>query len=244
MKVISWLRKIIGFQNLSTQIQENSKILNELNWANIFNNTICNSYWLTDRSFSPGRFAIGYPLLYVLFRVLDEVKPIKVLEFGLGQSTKMLYQYATHFKETEVTTLENDVDWINFFLREKNFPSNSIIMKVDNQKIIYNECETLSISNLNLVTQNNKYALILVDAPFGSKRYSRSQILSLIPNNIDIDNFIIIMDDYNREGEKETSLELEKVFIKNNIKYRKGVYAGIKETALYCSNDLKFLTTL
>ena len=38
---------------------------------------------LINLSFSPGRGAIGYPVMYVLYRVLNEFKPTSILELGI-----------------------------------------------------------------------------------------------------------------------------------------------------------------
>ena len=66
----------------------------EVLWGEIFRDTIVNSIWLKDKSFSPGRWAAGYPFLYALYRVLDEARPKRILELGLGQTTRMIGQYA------------------------------------------------------------------------------------------------------------------------------------------------------
>jgi hypothetical protein len=232
MKYFEWLNDLLGLTRLRNQVLENNKILNELNWANIFNNTVNGSQWLVNKNFSPGRFAIGYPLLYVLFRILDEIKPKRILEFGLGESSKLFHQYAVYFSDAQVTTLEHDLDWANYYLDTKPLPDNSAIKIVEKKEIVYNGYETLGIKNLEQIIQKSIYDLILVDAPFGSRRFSRSQVLSLIPINIDVNHFIIIIDDYNREGEKETCAELEKIFVKYNIEFIKGVYSGTKESIL------------
>lgn len=41
------------------------KIVNKLYRATVFNSTIRQSDWLLKQSFSPGRSAAGYPLLYI-----------------------------------------------------------------------------------------------------------------------------------------------------------------------------------
>lgn len=51
-------------ENLEQSIQEVKGINKEILWGEIFNNTVSNSDWLTDRSFSPGRWAVGYQYLY------------------------------------------------------------------------------------------------------------------------------------------------------------------------------------
>ena len=244
MKIVIWIRKILGTFNLYQSIEENNRLLHELNWANIFYSTISNSKWLKDRSFSPGRWAVGYPFLYVLYRLLDEVKPKNILEFGLGQSSRMLNQYTNYCNDVDLTTLEHDESWIALYKKKYELSPNSKILLVENIKINFNGFETLSIKNLQNVVQNKKFDLILLDAPFGSERYSRSQILSLIPNNVDKNHFCIIIDDYHRNGEKETCQELEYLFLKFDIKFNRSVYKGDKDFMLYCSNDLNFLLTL
>ncbi len=174
--IIRLIRRIFGILNLSEQINENNKMLREINWAQIFNSTINNSVWLNDKSFSPGQFSIGYPMFYVLYRILDEVKPTKILEFGLGQSTKLFHQYVRHHKTADLITLEHDSEWMAFYMTNKALPENAVIKTVKNVTINYRNHKTLSIGDLNEIVGDKIFDLILVDAPFGSVRYSRSQV--------------------------------------------------------------------
>jgi len=219
-------------------------MLKELNYADVFNSTIYKSDWLTDKTFSPTSYAIGYPLLYVLYRILDEQHPMNILEFGLGQSTKLFHQYSAFYMEAHITTLEHDPKWIEFFSNKKPVPANAEISVVESEIIRYKGFKTRSIKDLEQHVSDKKFDLILVDAPTVFKRYSRSQILKLVPRNIDPCHFIIIIDDSQRRGERDTCRELEKSFKDQNIEFCKNEYCGIKSSALYCSADYKFLTTL
>lgn len=71
--------------------------LEEIRWGQIYNSTIAGSEWLKDQSVSPGRWAVGYNYLYILYRILNDVKPTNILELGLGQSTKLMAQYAAFY---------------------------------------------------------------------------------------------------------------------------------------------------
>lgn len=244
MILLERIRKIFKIQQILQELKENRKLLNEIRWANVFNNTIDGSEWLQDKSFSPGTSAIGYPMFYVLYRILDDIKPRNILEFGLGESSSLLFRYASHYNEINVTTLEHDLEWVEFYKINKNLPHNAKILIVENIKIKYKGFETLSIKDLGGLLYSNKFDLILVDAPFGSPRYSRSQMLSLVPNNINENHFCILIDDFDRVGEKDTCAELEGLFKQNGIFFYKGVYYGLKEFVIYCSKDLKFLITL
>src|SRR5690554_4093444 len=81
------------------KLVRNNKIQSEILIAQKFNNTIVDSKWLQYKSFSPGGWAVDYSFLYTLYRVLNDKKYTKILEFGLGQSSKMIHQYGDFFKE-------------------------------------------------------------------------------------------------------------------------------------------------
>jgi hypothetical protein len=51
------------------------------------------------------------------------------------------------------------------------------------------------------------------------------------------------MDDYNRQGEKETIQEVMDIFNFEKKEFLYTVYSGEKEHILLCSKDLGFLTT-
>lgn len=55
---------------------------------------------------------------------------------------------------------------------------------------------------------NKLYDLYVVDGPFGSKRFSRYDIVNLVAEFPKEHEFIILMDDYQRIGEQETSEEI------------------------------------
>jgi len=237
------ITKILENQNqINYKINSFSNQINEILKASIFNNTIADSKWLKIKSFSPGRWAVDYAFLYTLYRVLNDTHPKSILEFGLGQSSKLIHQYADYFKDVKALTCEHDEVWINFFMcgKEGEYPLK--IQKIDLEEIEYKGEKTLSIANLNSLVKNEKYDLIVIDAPFGSPKYSRPQILNLIEN---IENsFCILMDDYDRNGEKETIQELFSILYSSNIKFCSTIYSGSKEHILICSENWKFLTTM
>ncbi len=238
---------ILGVQNLIIKNKEQLNIIerktDEIYWSNVFNNSISDSSWLINKSFNPGRWAAGYPMLYILFRVYDMVKPHNIIEFGLGESSKITYQYNQHFKDSKYLIIEQDNEWLDFFSSQIfNVKKNTSILKIKEQKVHDNMSKVYE--NLQSVTLDNKYDLIIVDGPHGSLHYSRYQIVDLIKSNNLADDFIIIIDDYDRNGEKETVNEIFNLFKNNNINYVYGIYTGIKETIIICSEKFKFLASL
>lgn len=221
------------------QLQKNS---DELIWAAIFNSTIADSAWLKNKSFSPGRWAAGYPFLYLLYRIYNDVKPKSVLEFGLGETTKLGYQYATKH-ETNYQVVEHDERWLEFFCKA-TFDITKYLTKTNISEKEFNGHPTTIYDNLLEKIDDKKYDLIIIDGPFGSPHFSRHQILEIVNNNNLASSFIIIMDDYNREGEQETIALLKSLLSKKRIPYCEGIYSGQKDTLVLCSENYSFLCSL
>ncbi len=214
----------------------------ENNWAFIFNNTIADSCWLRNKSFSPGRWASNYSFLYILYRVLNDVKPQAIIEFGLGQTTRMIVQYGKSFNVNPLT-IEHDERWSNYFCQATELSGEGLIVHLDLEERYYKGFKTTAYSGLQDVAENKKYDLIVLDGPFASDRFSRIQILDLIPDHL-ADSFCIIIDDFDRRGEKDTVKEVKRILAERKINFVCGYYAGTKAQQLICSPDWGFLTGL
>lgn len=220
--------------------------LREILKSQIFHDTIKESVWLKYQDFSPGSWAVDYGLLYTLYRVLNDVHPQNILEFGLGQSSKMIYQYVSFNEDndTNAITVEHDGDWIDFFMKNIQGRYNLNVSRLQLESVFYkNKFKTYFFSNLRDLIGEKKFDCILIDAPYGTERFSRCQIIDYIPTCL-ADNFCIIIDDYNRRGEKDTAMALCAALYQANIPYQATVLYGIKEHYLICSEKWKFLTTI
>lgn len=231
---------------ITTSINTTKLVSKEILWSEIFNNTISDSKWLKDKSFSPGRWAVGYQYLYAVYRILNEAKPKNILELGLGQSTRLLSQYVRVNKDAEHLIVEHDKNWIEFFSNEFRLPENSNIVQLELENREFKEdTEVLCYKDFYEALKNRKFDFISIDAPFGfnAKVYARIDVLKIMPQSL-AENFVIVIDDYNRKGEKNTVLEMEKILTENGIKYAKGVYTGEKECLVITSENNKFLTSM
>jgi len=222
------------------------KKTDEIIWAEIFNNTVDNSTWLNNISLSPGRWAAGYAYLYIIFRVLRDAKPNRILELGLGESTRIISQYSSAHKESEHIIVESDPEWISFFSKTIHMSDNSNIVHLPLLYQSYKESESVrGYKDFSSNLSNGKYDFICIDGPFGAdmKEYARIDALSLLPEHL-ADSFVILVDDYNRVPEQKMVEDLLLLLENAKISYCKGVYKGEKNTLLICSNDLKFLASL
>lgn len=215
-------------------------------WAHIFHDTIQGSEWLKNKTFYPGRWAAGYPLLYALYRSLNDFQPKSILELGLGQTTRMIGQYAAYQKECRHIVTEHDSEWIDIFKKGFELSSNTEILKLDIEKKSYYETEpSTAYVDFAERLKEKKFDLISIDAPFGGDHleYSRMDILPLIPGCLNKD-FVILLDDYNRKGEQNMIEKLEEILEENHIAYTTGKYWGNKDTFMVASESLKFLCTM
>lgn len=241
----------LGFVNdkikeLAWRNVENGKYAVEAVWAAIFNNTIFNSQWLVDKTFAPGRWAVGYPYLYVMYRVLNEVRPKKILELGLGQSTRMIGQYAAACSDVEHIVVEHDLEWIRFFENDFQLSNHSQIVQLEREMIAYKEAAAVRVfSDFKEHFVGQKFDFISIDAPLGGdmKQYARIDVLTMLPECLS-DDFVIMFDDCERVGEANTLAEMEKILQENEIKYKCGRYSGKKDCVLICAAHLGFLASM
>jgi 16S rRNA G966 N2-methylase RsmD len=248
--MLSIIKKITGITGLTNRLQElkelekaNQLRLDELNWANVFNSAITDSKWLLKKSFYPGRWAAGYPLLYLLYRIYNDVKPKSILEFGLGESSKLAYQYQLVQPQSNLIIVEQDKLWLDFFSNEVyNVTPNTLLLPIEKKNIHGNEVHQY----VNLIPSlgNQKFDLIVVDGPWGSNHFSRYQIIDLVENGFLAETFMIIVDDVERVGEQETVAKLREILIAKQISFVESVYSGAKQSILICSPIYKFLTSL
>ena len=228
------------------QLNIASGVARENEWAHIFNNTIFGSTWLKDPSFSPGRWAVGYQFLYVMYRVLNEVRPESILELGLGQSTKMISQYVAKHKKVKHWVVEHDQNWIDFFSRNYPIPDRTSIVKLPWDFKPFKEAESVRCyKDFANVFKNRKFDFISVDGPLGGdmKMYARIDVLSIIPKALNSD-FVIMIDDTERSGEINMIEELEKKLQEAGIQYAKGSYQGEKKLTVICSMSLSFVKSM
>ncbi len=228
--------------DLLHHIPNTRKNSEELVWAQIFNNTIAESSWLLNKSLSPGRWAVGYPGLYILYRIYNDIKPKQILEFGLGESSKLLIQYHKAF-DSKITIVEHNQEWINFFsIANYNVSSFTKVLPLTEKKI--QGKQTRTYANLETIYQKQHYDVIVIDGPYGSISFSRSQIIDLVENDCLKEEFIIVMDDYDRKGEIETMDKVEDLLRKKGIEFKTGIYEGQKKTYILCTQAYQYLCQL
>ncbi len=218
----------------------------EILWARIWDDTCRDKEWIKGLpGIFPGRCAVGYNYIYIMTRILDSVEPHAVLDLGLGISSTLISAWFKHsqFEDGCHTIVEQDTRWANFYLKKNKLSpcSKLIITECVEKKYKGNIVNAYKDFKKNI--SGKQYNVISIDGPWGSGHYSRRDIVPLLPDILTKD-FVIIMDDSNRIGEKETIEEIINVLEKNGIKTEIGLYHGETDCTLICSSDYKFLCTL
>ena len=223
-RLLYYIQRILG----TYQLREYSE---EILKAQKFNSTIIDSEWFKYKSLSPGGSAVDYAFFYTLYKVLTAIKPKNILEFGLGQSSKMVHQYADYYHANAVT-VEHDAEWVSFFNQEKAGDYDINVKLLELEEIQYGGGKSLTYKDCLKTFKDQKFDLILVDGPFGmNMKYSRTQIIDLAKHCL-TDDFVIIIDDYQRKGEKNTAKEIFSYFDKAGIEYVYREYESLKSHLL------------
>lgn len=227
--------------NLKKEIEIIRRNSDDLVFANIFHDTIRNSEWL-DIPLSLSSGAICYNFAYILYRILDDIKPKTILEMGLGQSTKIINEYAKHFDGVHHNIVEHDQNWVDFFKKSTDMSEMVNFHLLKNYKKKYNGTELNAYKGFKNEFKNNKFDFICIDGPVGyGLEYSRMDILDILPDCLN-KQFVILLDDCERIGEKRTIELLEKKLRDNNIGFCSGYqYRGRTDAYICVSEDLEFL---
>ncbi|RAP45167.1 hypothetical protein [uncultured Methanosphaera sp.] len=220
--------------------------IREVNYGLVFNDTIKNSSWLHNENFSSNNGAANYSFLYLLYRILNEVKPSNILELGLGQSSKLTTQYTNKFTHSKLTIIDQDKTWIENFSKNLDFCKNISIKYVEVEEFEYNNTTNTRYRDLEEKLSDNKLDLVIIDGPTGFlpsgefQSYPRSNILTLI-DKLD-DEFIIILDDYDRTGEQNTMKNLQEKLDEKGIEYTFKAFYGLKNQGIICTPKYDFIT--
>lgn len=229
-------------------ILQNSKILNNVrftNERNLFWDYAKGVSWIDPGlALTPGGWAVGYDYLYVLCRALETIKPNRILEAGLGQSSKLILSYyRNHLCQYDI--IEQSREWYDFFRIENDIPQ-GVNVHIRPMRTVYDQrynTEINSYSEIETIVGNNKFSLISIDGPWGCEGCSRGDLLPYIPECLD-DNFVIMLDDYDRAGEKEMIRLLELKMQDANMKFLKKIYGEKKQFCLITSLNNPYLCSL
>lgn len=239
------LQNLRNFFRESVKYQAESLALSRENeWAHIYHDSIRGKAFLQNLGLNVGRWAGNYSFFYILNRILSDYKPKGILDLGLGESSKFISTYLTHYLlDSHHTVIEQDVEWIKAFSERFTLSDRSQIIHCPIVETQIKGYPTFSYQNFEEKV-TGEFDLFIVDGPFGSDRFSRFDIVSLVEKFEKGKEFILIVDDSHREGEQDTVLELCSVLSKKRIEYFRGDYSGIKQNTIIATGKYRFTVSL
>ena len=219
--------------------------IKENNYAAIFNSATRNIPWLSNKVFYPSKSTANYSFLYIYLRALETAQPRKILEIGLGQSTILSSSYAENNPETRLVVLENNPQWIDIY--ESRYPS------AGNVEIFCRPLKKYNLMNSGFGINheyewydfegNEKYDIVVLDAPCGTKKYARVGVLNLLPECLEKE-FILIIDDYNVLPTRQTAILIEEKLKRSGVEYRKFIVEGTKQQLCLTSPSYEFMGSI
>lgn len=229
------LEKVQNLQN-KAQLQ-----YQELNFADLLHDSTQNSPWLKDKNFALYGWAANYSFIYTLFRILDNVQPAHILEMGLGQTSIVTSQYIANNKpEADLDIIENDESWIKIYEPKLAKSQNIKLHQCDIEFFDYEGEQSRKYKELDKITGDKKYNLIIVDGPLGgAQKFPRSNIVELVEHNLAQD-FIIMFDDAERAGEQNTIAQTKAKLASQGIEFGFQQRNALKSQVLIFSKSCEF----
>jgi len=213
-----------------------------------FGQAIQDCEWLKNKGFSVGDFnwAMDACAMHNLFKILDVFRPDYVLEYGLGESSKLVHQYAVFYGKAAVT-VESDPAWISY-IKASN-PGIRINCELSGiLSITFNGIQTevyerdLDAKSYDVFETVEKPLIIIDGPPAQFSRIGRPQILNILPRLKR--EFCILIHDSERRGEGETVGEIVNYFNQNKIEYGMNQYDSTKSHTIFGSKNWKYLTRI
>lgn len=242
MFMVSKIKKIIA-ENKARQ-EEQIYQAKELEWAHIYHDSIRGKKWIEDLPLNIGRWAGNYSFFYVLNRILSDYKPKAILDLGLGESSKFISAYLENYLlDSKHTIVEQDEEWAKEFQLRVSLAKSSDIVYCPIKTREINGYKSNSYDGFDEKIKG-KFDLYIIDGPFGSERYSRYDIISKIEELNSEDEFIILFDDTDRRGEKDTLKEIIRILKNKKVNIFIGNYVGNKTNTVLATNKYKFAISL
>ena len=234
------IKKLLKLDKIVNQ----EKYLAEILYNQKLDTYLQHTSWIENKKITGGSWSVGSPFLYLLIRILSQGRFINILEFGLGETSKICSQVARVRPEDKIKVIEDSTQWFEFFKPELHFTDQlEVIITERVKQDVYGQ-QVNMFANLWHLLGKDQYGLIIVDGPRGSEHYSRYQIVQLVERDLLGEDFIILIDDAQRTGEKETIELLLKLLDAQGRTYKTTVYSGLKDMFVICSDANFYFTSL
>jgi hypothetical protein len=182
------------------------------------------------RGYCPLGWAANSSLLYLVARCINELKIGSVLELGVGQTTLLLDSLRSQ-RGFELVSVEHDPEWC---AHVQSKCEHAITLTSLRQRTY----KGISYRGYGLELPMRKFDLIIVDGPPGGAKWPRFDVVPLAATHLPED-FVIIMDDAERPGERRTGRKLLQQLDSCGIAYREARIRAAKTQLLVASGAMR-----
>jgi hypothetical protein len=183
--------------------------------------------------FYPFGGASNYGLMYIIFRIANELRPTSVLDVGAGQSTILWNRLLNLAWIQRVLTVESDQEW-----------AQHTASRADHE-ILCSPLNTYRIGGRDVQTYDwesirarGPFDVVLCDGPRGTQRYSRFGVVDLVDSGLPED-FVIVIDDAERTGEQDTISSIVETLRGKERRFGFGYVRGQKNQAIIAAGKFE-----
>jgi hypothetical protein len=187
-----------------------------------------------EDDFYPVGSAANASFLYLILRCLRELDFANVLELGCGQSTLLIDKMKTRMDlPCEVCTVEHDSFWAKAMGEKVHHGILSVDLaplEVAGRKMDYYRLDPI-------LRGGRKFDFVLVDGPPAYReetKYARMGCAAIIDRCL-APEFVVILDDTEREGEAAAVAACRDVLKRRGIELRESQVIAAKRQHLFCT---------
>ncbi|MEM6468421.1 MAG: hypothetical protein AAF802_02545 [Planctomycetota bacterium] len=217
----------------------------EINWANVYHDSIRGKAWLQELPLNIGRWAGNYTFFYLLNRILADYRPERILELGLGESSKFISTTIQHdLRESEHCVIEHNPDWKAAFSQRFTLGNRSKIELLPLSSRRVDQHEYNHYEGIEELAANWLPDLVIVDGPIGTPHFSRYDMVLIGESLRKKEEFLFLIDDHERAGEKRSAKALVELLRSQDREVHSHEYCGVANVFVIATDKYKYAISL
>ncbi|MBL8190071.1 MAG: hypothetical protein JNK38_18800 [Acidobacteria bacterium] len=203
----------------------------------LFRELRLNAQWL-NATLIPTGGAADYKRLYLLLRVLTELSPGSVIEFGAGQTTKILSAYKRH-SGADVVTIEHDPFWseqVQQSLSTSTYQLHCCPL-IEFNSPVFGSYHWYDLSKAGEIG-SRKFNVFLIDGPVGAAKWSRVGIVKAF-FDLNAGEWLVIWDDLHRAADLESFAAFIQALRERKLEFGYAIFNGLKKVGVVYTNAFR-----
>ena len=205
------------------------RMLNELYWIANLDRRFKSRKELEGLDIRMGNWAMGPAGMCIFLDALNQVNEPKVLEMGLGESTKIIQRIG---RISAHKVIDHDTSWVEYWTAQQK-KRNQTTPEIEVYPMLLSRQR--SQYDFGSKAIGSEFNIFLIDGPFGARNNSRRNILDIADDWTADKEFVVILDDVHRAGELQTYAALKTKLREKGIEFKSKKLSDLKEVGVICS---------